>query len=574
MMGIALGSKMPVRWMATLFAASLGASIAAAQTAAGGSVPDSAYRAGNGVSKPELLSKVEPSYTEHARKLGVQGTVVLSIVVNADGTAHDIRVMRSVGFGLDQKAIEAVSQWRFAPGVRLGEPVRVSATVEVNFALISGKGQFPWHTGLEFPAVPGRTAPQAIEGTFPKPAKQPVNQGAILEFTVGSNGRVTDIRTILGTPEMVALLQPHLESWRFEPALQGGVPAPATGRIAFYNGTVDKAVLGRLYPVANPPTAAAPRASLPSSVRTMDNPKDGLQYVWIPPGIFTMGCPESDTECAADERPQTEKRLTTGFWMAKTPVTQAAFRKVSGADPSKAKGSDLPVESVTWNDAFSYCAAIGGRLPTEAEWEYAARAGVNGSRYGALSSIAWYRENSGGETHPVGQKQPNAFGLYDMLGNVGEWVEDAYPGMAQRIVRGGSARKPAEDARASRRDKYDPSSSYPDVGFRCVIDHAPSAASNAPATPTGDFIPPKLLRRVEPGYTDAARNARVRGVVVVEAVVSDAGVVTEVKVLTSLGYGLDEKAIEAVKQWKFDPARRDGRPVSASLKAEVAFRTY
>ncbi len=95
-------------------------------------------------------------------------------------------------------------------------------------------------------------------------------------------------------------------------------------------------------------------------------------------------------------------------------------------EPSRFKGDALPVESQTWREARDYCAKIGGRLPTEAEWEFAARAGSEKARYGELSSLAWYDSNSGGQSWQVGRKHPSAWGLYDMLGNVWEWTADWY----------------------------------------------------------------------------------------------------------------------------------------------------
>src|SRR5205085_8321763 len=102
-----------------------------------------------------------------------------------------------------------------------------------------------------------------------------------------------------------------------------------------------------------------------------------------------------------------------GFWLGQIEVTQAAWKRVmQGENPSDFKGDQMPVERVDWNQAGAYCKAIGGRLPTEKEWEYAARAGSAGVRYGSPDAIAWYDGNSGNTTHPAGLKQANAFGLY------------------------------------------------------------------------------------------------------------------------------------------------------------------
>ena len=239
---------------------------------------------------------------------------------------------------------------------------------------------------------------------------------------------------------------------------------------------------------ANPPLAS----STVQQLKTWVNPVDGQTYVWIRPGTFAMGCSDADSECADDEKPVHPVDIENGFWLGQTEVTIGSYRRFALKHNLEVPtGNDVfPVTGLTWAKAKEYCAAIRGRLPTEAEWEYSARAGDTHSYYGVVPNIAWYSDNSDDTVHPVGTKQPNAFGLYDMLGNVKEWVLDRYykkysldspttgthvdqpiAANASAVARGGFWGSDAASLRVSHRFEEDTHIEDVTVGVRCVSDH-------------------------------------------------------------------------------------------------------
>ena len=209
-----------------------------------------------------------------------------------------------------------------------------------------------------------------------------------------------------------------------------------------------------------------------------------IEMLLIPPGIFMMGCSPGDAECSDDESPAHQVTLTNAFYMGKTEVTQAQWQAQMGYNPSYFQGQSdspsRPVEQVSWNMSRDFITATGLRLPTEAEWEYACRAGTTAQRYGVLDDIAWYNGNPNGATHAVATKLPNAFGLYDTIGNVWEWCQDwngPYSSVSvtnptgpttgtQRLFRGGSWFGLPVICRASQRNSVYPSLSGYTIGFR------------------------------------------------------------------------------------------------------------
>ena len=219
-------------------------------------------------------------------------------------------------------------------------------------------------------------------------------------------------------------------------------------------------------------------------------------FVWIVPGTFVMGSPVSEDGRDSSEVIHTVT-LTQGFWMSDHETTQREYQLVMESNPSNWKGESLPVEKVSWSDAVAYCQKLtereraagritaqqAYRLPTEAEWEYAARAGTAGARYRELDAIAWHGGTSGSETHAVKQKTANMWGLHDMIGNVwegcGDWYGDYPTGSVTdptgpnsgslRVIRGGGCSDDAGRARSAFRLRYVPGSRYFNLGFRPVL---------------------------------------------------------------------------------------------------------
>jgi formylglycine-generating enzyme required for sulfatase activity len=302
-------------------------------------------------------------------------------------------------------------------------------------------------------------------------------------------------------------------------------------------------LLSCVWLVTSPPAQEVAKSKKPAPTgdqaaaagRLTVNPKDGLKYVWIPPGTFQMGCAPGDDECTSDEKPPHQVQISKGFWLAQTPVSVGAYKrfareKVKAMPPESDllgrplniawRNEAMPVVNVTWEESRDYCAWAGGRLPTSAEWEYAARGRSPNPRYGHLDDIAWYADNSGQQRldstrirnedkkaygggrktldqrlkenangmHDVGQKLPNAYGLFDMLGNVWEWTNDWYgenyyqsspaqdpvgPSTGKyRVLRGASWDDVPAYVRVSYSHKAEPDLRNYTLGFRCVVEVA------------------------------------------------------------------------------------------------------
>ena len=261
-------------------------------------------------------------------------------------------------------------------------------------------------------------------------------------------------------------------------------------------------------------------AQVPGSIRV--GADDNLPYVRIPAGSFLMGCSTGDQDCFPNESPQHRVTISRSFWIGVTEVTTRAFKRfvdaTGGPMPAEVSSGNpgwrddrMPMVNVAWADAATFCTWAGGALPTEAQWEYAARGGADSARYGPLDEIAWTADNSGharldserlqqngglgavmdaartngNAAHEVGLKRANGYGLYDTLGNLDEWTADWWSpsyyaespstdptGPAAgtlRVLRGGSWTYPSKHTRVSKRQFAPPTTAGANAGFRCVL---------------------------------------------------------------------------------------------------------
>ena len=222
-----------------------------------------------------------------------------------------------------------------------------------------------------------------------------------------------------------------------------------------------------------------------------------MEFVMVAPGTFMMGS-TYESVGAGDETPCHKVTLSRSFLLGKCEVTQEQWSQIMGSNPSRFKGKKLPVETVSWNDCQHFLAKLSelsGRtfsLPTEAQWEYACRAGTatawNSGEEATVPGSAWHDENSGGRTHPVGGKTPNAWGFHDLHGNIGEWCADWYashyppddaidpkgpPSGDSKVVRGGAWGDNPSMLRSPSRNANGPDGANHGIGFRCVLEIKP-----------------------------------------------------------------------------------------------------
>jgi len=310
---------------------------------------------------------------------------------------------------------------------------------------------------------------------------------------------------IVGRTYMISLSLVNIESGETERVEEDTCKCELDELIESVKRAANKLMVGGpvAAPPPPPPVAAAPArvenvpappmpVAAPSGVSFRD-PVTGMDFILIRGGCFQMGDEDGDR----DERPVHEVCVE-DFYMGRYEVTQAQWKTIRGKNPSSNKNKDLnPVEDISWNDVQDFIKELNKRsgryfrLPTEAEWEYAAREGGRKEKWSGtntesdLDTYAWHNGNAKKEAHTVGQKRPNGLGLYDMTGNVAEWVGDwfdkSYYGKSprnnpygpdsggDRVYRGGSFKDKAGDLRTSKREKKSNRRSDSTIGLRLAL---------------------------------------------------------------------------------------------------------
>ena len=304
-----------------------------------------------------------------------------------------------------------------------------------------------------------------------------------LQGFIDKSGKLVNWTPDRGCPTHLELLEKDLEHQRFTPATVNGRYVKSVAFVDYVFTDNPNSSTSR----ESTTTGSATARTLP---RTRTN-QTGIEFVLIPAGSFMMG----STYGGTDEKPVHQVTISQPFYMGKYEVTQSQWQSVMGSNPSYFKdcGGNCPVEQISWNDAQDFVNKLNEandgfkyRLPSEAEWEYACRAGTTGDYYAAdVDDIGWHNGNSGKKTRTVGGKQPNAFGLYDMSGNVWEWCRDWYhPNydgaptdgtawlsggeMKYRVLRGGSWDGDASLLRSAYRGRNTPDYRNSYFGFRVV----------------------------------------------------------------------------------------------------------
>ena len=667
--------------------------------------PDGAYKIGNGVSAPQIVSKPSAEYSEVARKLRVDGVrVALSFIVLPDGTAANFQVTHTVGYGLDEKAIDSFRRGRFKPGTKDGKPVPIRVGAEVLFPQGPNRDSKTWYSGaMDFDLNPMVAPPVVKDGSMPKPGSDSLpGETVVLEFTVGTAGAVKATHPLSGSPEAAELLQRYLVGWKFRPAVADGNAVEATGRVEFFKGNKDAAASPPA-PSAGPSPSDRSPQGVPSDVLlgeyrrepVLDNRHQGV-ITWDMPNMTKLrwtndaglswaltpdlknGILITDSQdnpyynkgqeidrnfrirmradgagvegfefrgefyakvnATPPAKQQAKCRAPSAGMVAWWPGDNNAKDIVGGHDPtginsvSLAPGQvargfkfgfegylEIPKSPDLENQQFTWLAWVRPDGPGPNASAIIINQNIDGGH--AAICLAWrvadqrFTFHSGSNrdellvsknAFPAGDfylvaatYDRNVFRLYVNgvlqaalsetktvayssygweIGSGALWAfpkfADTFNGVIDEVQAYNRALPESELQsifQAGGTGVCKPQGEVPAISSQAPADN--ETASTEPAIPVGSAdIPPQLLSKVEPRYSEEARQAKLQGDVLLSFEIDTNGRPTHPRVLRPLGLGLDEQAIKALMKWRFRPAQKNGKPVAVIAQAQLTFR--
>jgi TonB family protein len=591
--------------------------------------PDGIYKTGNGVSAPVVISKRDPEYSDTARKMRAEGVVVSAIVVQPDGTASDFRVTGSMGYGLDEQAIEAIRKWRFKPAMKDGKTVPVLVTVETRFTLHQEHRSDTWYSGpMTFPLDASLKPAVVRDGTMPKPGKEISNESVVLEFTVDANGVVKNVHSIQGSESASNLLAGYLATWKFQPAAKGDRTVEETGNVHFIKGQGDDAskpplapgvILAPLDPDTVDDRSRSLNSNIPVVIDFVNRSGRAVDVYWINYQGNRRLFKANLAPGAAFSEPTyvTHPWLivasgTGGTTVRDTGIRLMGFEAVppsGSSDPARrqaaiitsanaASGGAKPLDG-TGNGAGSpntksSLAPVDGTLrKLEAKELCLQTNGETVLRFRLLAMTPFHDQQGASIRdsllHPgdhlsvlVNPGDPETAVRVVLLdhGTAAE-RELAKKPVAVESVRApeekdlGKARTvAAQEAGPEELRSSAPAQKPESSDKQQALDKEKPIEKRGPVDENGEPVdsPVVVIHIADPYYSEEARKAKYQGTVLLRYVVDVDGKPKNIVVERSLGLGLDEKAIEAMRKWRFKPAMKNGKPVRMKAVTEMKFR--
>lgn len=576
--------------------------------------PGSAWgRVREGVTYPRLLSSESPKFTEFSKRFRVDDSVNIAILIETDGRVKPLRITRRVGYGVDEKVFEAISRYRFYPATRDGKPVPFATSQGVRVSLGTSAPD-SWHSrAMVFDEQDESEWPMLIDGKMPDRVADKDSQTVVLEFMVRADGSVGGVHNVFGPQAAADLLGSFVAGWKFEPGVKDGQPIASSGRVSFAKGeggqpsSLSTAAPSQSAPPQMNGAASSPQApsSPPGATPAMDERKAEVKRT-LGVQVLNQGDRTKFADAVADLTEAIELKPN----YVEAYVDRCRAYALLSMPPRAVEDCSRAIELKPDEANAYYWRGNAIRPDPRAVEDYTKAIQLNPRFANAYQNRGAYYLNHNRIQEAIQDYteairiQPGSSNLYHQRGLAYIRANDLHSALADfdaaiqrspNFSEAYNSRASARDANGDRegadadRQRYQQlksSAQPPASNSPLPVTPLPYASSTAvpnsapPNTTLANGVyragngvsKPVLVHKVEPEYSEAARKARLGGVVVLYIVIDERGHPVNPRVMTSLGSGLDEKAIEAVLKWRFEPGKKDGKPVSVAVTVEVNFR--